>query len=99
MKNLILHTFKNTYTKIVGKQGHERMKKNAAYRRTFGNMSVLKAYAQFKAEHDARMAKYDELEKKISNFEKYLRKQKCKLSTKQKKRKPLLHLQRQKISL
>lgn len=72
MKNLILHTFKNTYTKIVGKQGHERMKKNAAYRRTFGNISVIEAYAQFKAEHDARMAKYEELKNKIANFEKYL---------------------------
>ena len=72
MKNPTLHTFKLKYTKTVGKQGHERMKKNAEYRRTFGNMSVLEAYAQFKAEHDARMAKYEELEKKISNFEKYL---------------------------
>lgn len=72
MKNLTLHTFKNTYTKTVGKQGHEKTKKNAEYRRTFGNMPVVQAYAQFKAEHDARMAKYDELEKKISNFEKYL---------------------------
>ena len=72
MKNLVLHTFKLKYTKIVGKQGHERMKKNAAYRRTFGNISVIEAYAQFKAEHDARMAKYEELENKIANFEKYL---------------------------
>lgn len=72
MRNSTLHTFKLKYTKIVGKQGHERMKKNAEYRRTFGNMSVLKAYAQFKAEHDARMAKYEELENKISAFEKFL---------------------------
>jgi len=72
MKNLTLHTFKLKYTKTVGKQGHERMKKNAAYRRAFGNMSVLEAYAQFKAEHDARMAKYEELKNKIANFEKYL---------------------------
>nr|DAK52762.1 MAG TPA: hypothetical protein [Caudoviricetes sp.] len=33
MKNLTLHTFKLKYTKTVGKQGHERMKKNAEYRR------------------------------------------------------------------
>lgn len=72
MKNLVLHTFKLKYTKIVGKQGHERMKKNAAYRRTFGNISVIEAYAQFKAEHDARMAKYNELENKIAAFEKFL---------------------------
>ena len=72
MKNLILHTFKNTYTKIVGKQGHERMKKNAAYRRTFGNMPIMQAFAQFKAEHDARMKKYNELANKIANFEQYL---------------------------
>lgn len=72
MKNLILHTFKNTYTKIVGKQGHERMKKNAAYRRTFGNMPIMQAFAQFKAEHEARMAKYEELENKIAAFEKFL---------------------------
>lgn len=72
MKNLVLHTFKLTYTKTVGKQGHERMKKNAAYRRTFGNISVIEAYAQFKADHDARMAKYEELANKISEFEKFL---------------------------
>lgn len=72
MKNLILHTFKNTYTKIVGKQGHERMKKNAKYRKTFGNMSIMQAFAQFKAEHDARMKKYNELANKIANFEQYL---------------------------
>lgn len=72
MKNLTLHTFKLKYTKTVGKQGHERMKKNAAYRRTFGNMPVMQAYVQFKAEHDARMAKYDELENKIAAFEKFL---------------------------
>lgn len=72
MKNLTLNTFKLKYTKAVGKQGHERTKKNTKYRRTFGNMPVVQAYAQYKAEHDARMAKYDELEKKISNFEKYL---------------------------
>ena len=72
MKNLILHTFKNTYTKIVGKQGHERMKKNAAYSRTFGNMPIMQAFAQFKAEHDARMKKYNELANKIANFEQYL---------------------------
>ena len=72
MKNLTLHSFKLKYTKVVGKQGHERMKKNAEYRRTFGNMPVMQAYAQYKAMHDARMAKYDELKNKISNFEKYL---------------------------
>lgn len=72
MKNSTLHTFKLKYTKTVGKQGHERMKKNADYRRTFGNIPVMQAYAQFKAEHDARMAKYEELEKKISAFEKFL---------------------------
>nr|DAS53782.1 MAG TPA: hypothetical protein [Caudoviricetes sp.] len=72
MKNLTLHTFKLKYTKVVGKQGHERMKKNAEYRRTFGNMPVMQAYAQYKAMHDARMAKYDELENKIAAFEKFL---------------------------
>ena len=72
MKNLTLHSFKLKYTKVVGKQGHERMKKNAEYRRTFGNMPVMQAYAQYKAMHDARMAKYDELKNKIANFEKYL---------------------------
>ena len=72
MKNLVLHTFKLTYTKTVGKQGHEKTKKNTKYRREFGNMPVMQAYAQYKAEHDARMAKYNELENKISNFEKYL---------------------------
>ena len=72
MKNLTLHTFKLTYTKTVGKQGHEKTKKNTKYRRTFGNMPVMQAYAQFKAERDARMERYEKLEKKIANFEKYL---------------------------
>lgn len=72
MKNLTLHTFKLKYTKTVGKQGHEKTKKNTKYRREFGNMPIMQAYAQFKAEHDTRMAKYEELENKISNFEKYL---------------------------
>ena len=72
MKNLTLHTFKLTYTKTVGKQGHEKTKKNTKYRRDFGNMPVVQAYAQYKAEHDARMAKYEELKNKIANFEKYL---------------------------
>lgn len=72
MKNLTLYTFKLTYTKTGGKQGHERMKKNTKYRRTFGNMPVVQAYAQYKAEHDARMERYEELARKIANFEKYL---------------------------
>lgn len=72
MKNLVLHTFKLKYTKIVGKQGHEKRKKNTAYRRTFGNTPVMQAYAQFKAEYDARMAKHDELANKIASFEKFL---------------------------
>lgn len=72
MKDLVLHTFKLTYTKTVGKQGYEKTKKNAAYRRDFGNLPIMQAYAQFKAEHEARMAKYEELERKISAFEKFL---------------------------
>ncbi len=72
MKDLVLRTFKLTYTKTVGKQGNEKIKKNASYRRDFGNLPIMQAYAQFKAEHDARMAKYEELERKISAFEKFL---------------------------
>lgn len=72
MKNLTLHSFKLKYTKVVGKQGHEKTKKNADYRRDFGNLPIMQAYAQFKAEHDTRMAKYEGLERKISAFEKFL---------------------------
>lgn len=72
MKDLTLRTFKLTYTKTVGKQGHERIKKNTKYRRTFGNMPIMQAYVQFKAELDARMAKYEELANKITAFEKFL---------------------------
>lgn len=72
MKNLLLNTFILTYTKTVGKQGHEKVRKNANYRRTFGNMSVLYAYAQFKSEHDLRMTEYNKLINKIHAFENFL---------------------------
>jgi len=72
MKNLTLYIFKQNYTKTVGKQGYERMKKNAAYRERFGNMPVMQAYAQFKAEHEARNEESNRLSKKIAAFEQYL---------------------------
>lgn len=72
MKNLTLYLFKQNYTKAVGKQGHERIKKNTKYRRTFGNMSVVQAYAQFKAEHEKRCAESERISNKIAAFERYL---------------------------
>lgn len=72
MKNLTLYLFKQNYTKVVGKEGHRKTKKNTKYRREFGNMPIMQAYAQFKAEQDARMKKYNELANKIANFEQYL---------------------------
>ncbi|WP_157799919.1 hypothetical protein [Prevotella intermedia] len=70
--NFAMHLFKLNYTKTVGKKGHERMKKNAAYRREFGNMPVVRAYAQFKAQYEERTGEVERRAKKVEAFEKYL---------------------------
>lgn len=72
MKNFTLYLFKQNYTKVVGKEGHRKTKKNAAYRREFGNMPILKAYSLFKAEYETRCAENERISNKIDNFEKYL---------------------------
>lgn len=72
MKNLTLYLFKQNYTKVVGKEGHRKTKKNTKYRREFGNMPIMQAYAQFKEEYEKRCAENERISSKIENFEKYL---------------------------
>ena len=72
MKNFALYLFRQNYTKTVGKYGKERTKKNARYRREFGNTPVMQAYAQFKEEYEKRCAENERISSKMENFEKYL---------------------------
>lgn len=72
MRNLILHTFKCNYTKVVGKQGCERRKTNAAFFHKFGNMPIMQAYSIFKTEYEERGTESARLHDKVNKFERYL---------------------------
>ena len=70
--NLILHTFKLRFTSSSKKKG---VRKNAEFRRKFGNMPIMQAYKQYKVEQELLDKKILDLRTKINNFENFLRKQ------------------------
>lgn len=70
--NLILHIFKLSFTSSSKKKG---VRKNAEFRRTFGNMPIMQAYKQYKVEQELLDKKILDLRTKINNFENFLRKQ------------------------